>query len=74
MTTKLGPLCTRPNFEQGQIVDQDTFMDSVSSSSSKLIMLIDLAGSHKYLKSKLFGLMGQIPDFAMLCRVFSILL
>ncbi|XP_022081456.1 GTP-binding protein 2-like [Acanthaster planci] len=40
--------------------------EEICENASKLITLIDLAGHHKYLKTTITGLMGYIPDFAML--------
>ncbi|MHA2298673.1 MAG: GTP-binding protein [Candidatus Hodarchaeales archaeon] len=34
------------------------------SKSSKLIRLIDLAGHEKYLKTTMFGITGQLPDYS----------
>ncbi|CAG5136735.1 unnamed protein product [Candidula unifasciata] len=41
-------------------------VEEICEKSSKLITLIDLAGHHKYLKTTVFGLTGNCPDFAML--------
>lgn len=41
-------------------------VEEICEKSSKLITLIDLAGHHKYLKTTIFGLTGNCPDFAML--------
>lgn len=41
-------------------------MEEICESSSKLITLIDLAGHQKYLRTTIFGLTGNCPDFAML--------
>ena len=41
-------------------------VEEICEKSSKLVTLIDLAGHHKYLKTTIFGLTGNCPDFAML--------
>nr|KAG5704212.1 hypothetical protein BaRGS_012500 [Batillaria attramentaria] len=41
-------------------------MEEICENSSKLITLIDLAGHQKYLRTTIFGLTGNCPDFAML--------
>ncbi|XP_067681273.1 GTP-binding protein 2-like [Haliotis asinina] len=41
-------------------------VEEICDKSTKLITLIDLAGHHKYLKTTIFGLTGNSPDFAML--------
>jgi GTPase len=41
-------------------------VEEICEHSHKLITLIDLAGHHKYLKTTIFGLTGNCPDFAML--------
>ena len=41
-------------------------VEEICENSSKLITLIDLAGHQKYLKTTIFGLTGNCPDFAML--------
>jgi GTPase len=37
----------------------------VVKASAKLIMFVDLAGHKKYLKTTLFGLSSQVPDYVM---------
>lgn len=53
---------------KGQVVNyaECRTMEEICESSSKLITLIDLAGHHKYLRTTIFGLTGNCPDFAML--------
>ena len=41
-------------------------IESILDCSSKIITFIDLAGSHKYLKTTVFGLTGHCPDYAAL--------
>ncbi|XP_055956923.1 GTP-binding protein 2 [Patella vulgata] len=41
-------------------------IEEICENSTKLITFIDLAGHHKYLKTTIFGLTGNSPDFAML--------
>ena len=41
-------------------------IESILDCSSKIVTLIDLAGSHKYLKTTVFGLTGHCPDYAAL--------
>lgn len=52
----------------GQVVNYSDCrsVEEICERSSKLITLIDLAGHHKYLKTTIFGLTGNSPDFAML--------
>ncbi|KAH9489526.1 GTP binding protein [Bulinus truncatus] len=52
----------------GQVVNYSACrsIEEICERSSKLITLIDLAGHHKYLKTTIFGLTGNCPDFAML--------
>ncbi|CAL1531257.1 unnamed protein product [Lymnaea stagnalis] len=52
----------------GQVVNYGACrsVEEICEKSSKLITLIDLAGHHKYLKTTIFGLTGNCPDFAML--------
>ncbi|XP_059163773.1 GTP-binding protein 2-like [Physella acuta] len=52
----------------GQVVNYSACrsVEEICEKSSKLITLIDLAGHHKYLKTTIFGLTGNCPDFAML--------
>ncbi|XP_025103682.1 GTP-binding protein 2-like isoform X2 [Pomacea canaliculata] len=53
---------------KGQVVNyaECRTIEEICEKSSKLITLIDLAGHHKYLKTTIFGLTGNCPDFAML--------
>ena len=41
-------------------------MSDVITKSSKLITFIDLAGHEKYLKTTVFGLTGNSPDYSMI--------
>ncbi|KAK3803793.1 hypothetical protein RRG08_026028 [Elysia crispata] len=52
----------------GQVVNYSSCgsAEEICEKSSKLVTLIDLAGHHKYLKTTIFGLTGNCPDFAML--------
>ena len=38
----------------------------VSTHSKKLVTFIDLCGHEKYLKTTMFGLVGLIPDYAVI--------
>lgn len=52
----------------GEVVNHDTFTTSWSQivkESEKLIMFIDLAGHERYMKTTLFGLTSQSPDYAL---------
>ena len=40
--------------------------EDICAASSKIITFIDLAGHHKYLKTTVFGLTSNHPDFAVL--------
>ncbi|KAK7104445.1 GTP-binding protein 2-like [Littorina saxatilis] len=53
---------------KGQVVNyaESRTVEEICENSSKLITLIDLAGHHKYLRTTIFGLTGNCPDFAML--------
>ncbi|ESO96458.1 hypothetical protein LOTGIDRAFT_159869 [Lottia gigantea] len=53
---------------KGQIVNYSgsRSVEEICENSTKLITLLDLAGHHKYLKTTIFGLTGNSPDFAML--------
>lgn len=53
---------------KGQVVNYSACggVEEICEKSSKLVTLIDLAGHHKYLKTTIFGLTGNCPDFAML--------
>lgn len=54
---------------EGKLLHRDILFSSwpqIQEQSEKLIMLVDLAGSHKYLKTTLFGLMSQSPDYVVL--------
>lgn len=53
---------------KGQVVNYADCrsVEEICENSTKLITLIDLAGHHKYLRTTIFGLTGNCPDFAML--------
>ncbi|KAL8615644.1 GTP binding protein [Nucella lapillus] len=53
---------------KGQVVNyaECRTVEEICENSTKLITLIDLAGHHKYLRTTIFGLTGNCPDFAML--------
>ncbi|XP_076463579.1 GTP-binding protein 2-like [Babylonia areolata] len=53
---------------KGQVVNyaECRTVEEICESSTKLITLIDLAGHQKYLRTTIFGLTGNCPDFAML--------
>lgn len=41
-------------------------VEEICDNATKLITLMDLCGHHKYLKTTVFCLTGNAPDFAML--------
>ncbi|XP_076442084.1 GTP-binding protein 2-like [Babylonia areolata] len=53
---------------KGQVVNYADCrsVEEICENSSKLFTLIDLAGHQKYLRTTIFGLTGNCPDFAML--------
>jgi len=50
----------------GNRATQDRKTGTASTSASKCVELLDLAGHAKYLKTTLFGMTGHHPDYAML--------
>ena len=38
----------------------------IASNSKKIVTFLDLCGHEKYLKTTMFGLVGLMPDFAMI--------
>ena len=47
------------------VQSKNKYWAEVVSKSSKFVSLIDLCGHEKYLKTTMFGMVGLIPDFAM---------
>ena len=41
------------------------FWKHIASNSKNIITFIDLCGHEKYLKTTMFGLLGMLPDYAM---------